>query len=294
MPKESAGTVSAESHRHAIRSIHYNLSYLVQGQEHGPDGAFLLLHGLPGGAFSWRHIMPALAGERAVYAFDMLSYGKSDAPWPADVSIWGQADVLAPALESLHLSNLILVGYDVGGGVAQVLTTRLTNAQIRAVVLISTTCYAKAFADDWPLPKMHARQEPDAPRHTPLDQLLNDFKTTFPTAAANPKSITAETLDQYLAPWKSELGKENLFQHIRQQIPNYSMSVASDMRHTGKPVLILWGEKDQVLSPSYAERLHRDIPDSQLEIIPDTGHLLLEEAPQAVARHINQFVSKLS
>jgi pimeloyl-ACP methyl ester carboxylesterase len=72
------------------------------------------------------------------------------------------------------------------------------------------------------------------------------------------------------------------------------MSVASDMRHTGKPVLILWGEKDQVLSPSYAERLHRDIPDSQLEIIPDTGHLLLEEAPQAVARHINQFVSKLS
>jgi pimeloyl-ACP methyl ester carboxylesterase len=294
MHKASAGTVSTEPQRHSIRSIHYHLSYLVQGEAHGPDGAMLLLHGLPGGAFAWQNIMPALAGERAVYAFDMLSYGHSDAPWPADVSIWGQADALAPCLEKLQLSNLILVGYDVGGGVAQVLATRLASAMVRAVVLISTTCYAKAFADDWPLPKMHARQEPDAPRHTSLEQLLDELKTTFPTAAANPKRITTNILDQYLAPWKSELGKENLFQHIRQQLPNYSMSVASDMRRTGKPVLILWGEKDQVLPPNYAERLHRDIPDSQLVILPDTGHLVLEEAPQAVARHINEFVSQLS
>jgi pimeloyl-ACP methyl ester carboxylesterase len=295
MPKEPAGAARTESYRrHSIRSIHYNLSYLAQREEHGPDGALLLLHGLPGGAFSWRNIMPELAGERAVYAFDLLSYGASDAPWPADVSIWGQADALAPCLEKLHLSNLILVGHDVGGGVAQVLATRLASARIRAVVLISTTCYAKAFADDWPLPKMHARQEPDAPRHTPLEQLLSDFTATFPTAAAHPQRITSAILDQYLAPWKSESGKENLFQHIRQQLPNYSMSVASDMRRTGKPVLILWGEKDRVLPPSYAERLHRDIPNSQLVMIPDTGHLVLEEAPQAVAHHINDFLAQLS
>lgn len=294
MQKASAGTVSATPQRHSIRSIHYHLSYLVQGKEHGPDGALLLLHGLPGGAFSWRHIMPALAGQRAVYAFDMLGYGESDAPWPADVSIWGQADALAPCLEKLQLSNLIVVGYDVGGGVAQVLTTRLARERIRAVVLISTTCYAKAFAEDWPLPNMHTRQEPDAPRHTPLEELLNDLKTTFPSAAANPQRITGDILDQYLAPWKSELGKENLFQHIRQQIPSYSTSVASDMRRTGKPVLIIWGEKDQVLPPGYAERLHRDIPDSELVLLPDTGHLVLEEAPQAVARHINDFVAHLA
>jgi pimeloyl-ACP methyl ester carboxylesterase len=285
--------VSAEPQRHSIRSIHYDLSYLLQGKEHGPDGAVLLLHGLPGGAFSWRTIMPALASTRAVYAFDLLSYGASSAPWTGDVSIWGQADVLAPALEKLQLANLILVGYDVGGGVAQVLTTRLVSARVRAVVLISTTCYAKAFADNWPLPNMLARQEPDAPRHTPLEQMLADLKATFPTAAANPKRISSDILDAYLAPWKSELGKENLFQHIRQQLPHYSTSVASDMRRTGKPVLILWGEKDQMLPPSYAGRLHRDIPNSRLVLLPDTGHLVLEEAPQAVAAEINRFAATL-
>ena len=188
---------------------------------------------------------------------------------------------------------MILVGYDVGGGVAQVLTTRLATARIRAVVLISTTCYAKAFGDDWPLPKMLARQEPDAPRHTSLEQLLDDLSATFPRGAADPNLITRDRLDRYLAPWKSELGKENLFQHIRQQLPNYSMSVASDMRRTGKPVLIIWGEQDHVLPPGYAERLHRDIPNSQLVLLPDVGHLVLEEAPQLVAQHISEFVASL-
>src|SRR5262249_45991708 len=151
MHKRSAGAVSADAQRHSIHSIHYHLSYLALGKAHGTDGTVLLLHGLPGGAFSWRSIMPALSSSRAVYPFDMLSYGESEAPWPADVSIWGQADALAPCLEKLELSNLILVGYDVGGGVAQVLTTRLASERVRAVVLISTTCYAKAFAENWPL-----------------------------------------------------------------------------------------------------------------------------------------------
>jgi pimeloyl-ACP methyl ester carboxylesterase len=105
--------------------------------------------------------------------------------------------------------------------------------------------------------------------------------------------LTDEILEHYLAPWTSEVGKENLFQHIRKQLPNYSMSVASDMRWVNKPVLIIWGEKDEVLPPTYAERLHRDIPGSQLALLPNTGHLVLEEAPDAVARLIGKFVADL-
>jgi pimeloyl-ACP methyl ester carboxylesterase len=293
MQRASSGTITPQVHHRKVRSIHYSLSYTLQGEEHGTDGAFLLLHGLPGGAFSWRNITPTLATKRAVYAFDMLCYGTSDHPWPADVSIWGQADVLAPCLRALDLSNIILVGYDVGGGVAQVLVTRMASERVKAVVLISTTCYAKAFADHWPLPEMLSRQEPDAPRHTPTGQLIADLRATFPTGAANPGRLAPEILDQYLSPWASELGKENLFQHIRKQLPNYSMSVASDMKQVNKPVLIIWGENDTLLPASYAERLHRDIPGSRLALLPNTGHLVLEEAPNEVARLINEFAASL-
>lgn len=293
MQKGSSSTITPQIQQRKIRSIHYTLSYRVQGEEHGSEGATLLLHGLPGSSFSWRAIMPALAATRAVYAFDMLCYGDSDYPWPADVSIWGQADALAPCLRQLGLSKIILAGYDVGGGVAQVLATRLLIEQARAIVLISTTCYAQAFAAHWPLPEMLNHQEPDAPRHTSLEQLTTDLRATFPKGAVTPDKLSAEVLDQYLAPWNTEIGKEALFQHIRQQLPTYSMSVASDMRWVNKPVLIIWGEQDGVLSPTFAERLHRDIPDSRLALIPNAGHLVLEEAPDQVARLMNEFIAGL-
>ena len=289
----SSSTLKPHTHHRKVRSIHYTLSYTLQGAEHGNDGAFLLLHGLPGGAFSWRHIAPALAAQRAVYAFDLLGYGTSDHPWPADVSIWGQADALAPCLRRLDLTNLILAGYDTGGGAAQVLATRLIIEQVQAIILISTTCYAKAFADHWPLPEMYKHQEPDAPRHTPLEQLTSELRATFPKGAANPGALSSETLKHYLSPWASELGKEVLFQHIRQQVPNYSMSVASDMRWVNKPVLIIWGEKDEMLPIGYAERLHRDIPNSHLALVPKSGHLVLEEAPEDVARLMSEFAAGL-
>jgi len=293
MQQRSSATMISQAQQRTLHSIHYTLSYRVQGEEHGREGAALLLHGLPGSSFSWRSVMPALAATRAVYAFDLLGYGDSDHPWPADVSIWGQADTLAPCLRQLGLSQIILAGYDVGGGVAQVLATRLLIEQVRALVLISTTCYAQAFAANWPLPEMSKRQEPDAPRHTPLEQLTGDLRATFPKGAARPTTLSAEVLDQYLAHWNTELGKEVLFQHIRQQVPNYSMSVASDMYWIHKPVLIIWGEQDEVLPSTFARRLYRDIPDSRLALIPNTGHLVLEEAPDQVARLMNEFIAGL-
>jgi pimeloyl-ACP methyl ester carboxylesterase len=57
--------------------------------------------------------------------------------------------------------------------------------------------------------------------------------------------------------------------------------------------LITWGEKDEQTPLSYAERLHRDIPDSQLVILPNAGHLSLFDAPDGVANALNAFIQAL-
>src|SRR5487761_24839 len=126
--------------RRTAQVIYYNLSYIVQGAEHGTDGAIVLLHDMPAGAFSWAGVMPQLAATgRSVYAIDMLGYGQSDFPWPADTSNWGQGDALAYLFEQLNLTNIILVGHGFGGAVAQVLATRLVRERVTALALIDTT-----------------------------------------------------------------------------------------------------------------------------------------------------------
>lgn len=280
--------------RRTAQVIYYKLSYLVQGAEHGPDGAIVLLHDMPAGAFSWAGIMSQLAATgRAVYAIDMLGYGQSEFPWPADTSNWGQGDALTYLFEQLNLTNIILVGHGFGGAVAQVLATRLVRDRVAALALIDTTCYLHSFAENWPLTKMKERQELEAPRQISLEDLQHELSETLPNGSQQPKSF-ADHIKDYLTPWNSDLGKEVLFMHIRQLLPDYINTVASNLHHLGRPVLIIWGEKDQQFPLEYAQRLHREIAKSRLVIIPDAGHLILFDAPEAVASALTDFINQLS
>ncbi len=276
--------------RRTARVIHYNISYIVQGTEHGTDGAIVLLHDIPAGAFAWEGVIPLLANSnRAIYAVDMLGYGLSDHPWPADTSVWGHADAMAFLLKKLNLTNVILVGIGLGGGVAQVLATRLYREQTAAIVLINSICYLHSFAENWPLPDMKKRQEFDAPQHTKLEDMINDLKATLPNGVENTRQL-ANVIDHYIDPWNSELGKEALFQHIRLLIPYYTNAVSTDLQLVDKPTLLIWGEKDQQMPLKYGQRLHHEIAGSRLVTIPDAGHMLLIDAPDAVANAIADFV----
>ena len=186
MLQQSSKDAASGLARQSAYVIHYNLSYVVQGAEYGTDGAIVLLHDLLGGAFAWDAILPQLAGlKRAVYAIDLLGYGQSDHPWPADTSVWGHADCLALLFEQLNLTNIVLVGHGLGGGVAQVLTTRLSASRVAALVLIDTICYEHAFAPNWPLADMQKSQDPEVPASVELADLQRELRANLLNAVVN-------------------------------------------------------------------------------------------------------------
>jgi pimeloyl-ACP methyl ester carboxylesterase len=293
MLQQSSKSAVSGLERRAAKVIHYKLSYVVQGAEYGTDGAIVLLHDLLGGAFTWETILPQLASlKRAVYTIDLLGYGASDHPWPADTSTWGHADSLQFLLDELSLTNIVLVGHGLGGGVAQILATRLSVARVAALVLIDTICYSHAFAPDWPLSEMEKSQDPELPFQIPVADAQNDLRATLPAAVEN-KAAFANEIDKYLEPWNSHTGKEVLYQHVRNLVPYYTKAVSSDLKVLKIPSLIIWGEKDQQNPVRLARRLHRDIPGSQLVMIPNAGHLVLFDNPAQVSQTLVDFISQL-
>lgn len=288
---EVAGTQAQG--RHTIHVIHYDLSYILQGAEYGTDGAIVLLHDIPAGAFTWENVLPQLAGlNRAIYAVDMLGYGLSDHPWPSDTSIWGQADCLNLMFSQLNLTNIILVGIGVGGGVAQVLATRLSRSRVGALVLINTICYEYSFAPNWPLPDMEKDQDPDAPKQISVEDMMKNLRAALSDGSYYPDRL-GNVLNDYVNQWDSDLGKEMLYQNIRMLIPSYSNSVTPDLKVMKKPALIIWGANDQQMPLRLGQRLHRDIADSRLVIIPDAGHMILFDAPNRVASALTDFIGGL-
>ena len=256
----------------------------------GPRGAIVLLHDLPGGAFTWDGVLPQLAATgHAVYAFDMLGYGQSAHPWPSDTSIWGHADALLYAFEGLKLREITLVGIGQGAAVAQVLANRLFREHVARLALLNSYAFETAFAPDWPLPDMVKHQDPEAPHHADIKAMLDDLRTTLPNGSARPSALSSDRIAAYVDEWNSNVGKQMLYQHVRLMIPNYTNSVATDNAKLTIPVLLLWGEQDKVTPPALGERLRDEIAGAQFEAIANAGHLLLEDAPAEVGKRLAEF-----
>jgi pimeloyl-ACP methyl ester carboxylesterase len=57
-------------------------------------------------------------------------------------------------------------------------------------------------------------------------------------------------------------------------------------------VLILWGQKDQVIPVDHAKKFADYLPNDTLVIWPSLGHIPMEEAPDTVANTMKQWFMK--
>ena len=64
------------------------------------------------------------------------------------------------------------------------------------------------------------------------------------------------------------------------------------LHRIGIPTLLIWGEGDQVVPPSYGEAFRNMIPDARMVVIPDAGHSPHVEQPEAFVNHFVDFASR--
>src|SRR5277367_2922877 len=96
----------------------------------------VLLHGLLGYSFSWRHSIPAFAEHASVYAVDMLGVGFSDRPPGLDSSLRASAERLLRFLDAVGVASCDLLGTSHGGAVSM-MAAALDPGRIRRLVLVA-------------------------------------------------------------------------------------------------------------------------------------------------------------
>lgn len=69
--------------------------------------------------------------------------------------------------------------------------------------------------------------------------------------------------------------------------------VIEEIHNIPVPTLILVGAEDAGTAPHYSERMHERIPDSELVIVPGTGHMTPVEAPDVVTGAMEAFLSRV-
>jgi pimeloyl-ACP methyl ester carboxylesterase len=104
------------------------------------------------------------------------------------------------------------------------------------------------------------------------------------------KVIDDDTLDMIVLPWKEPGGKAAFYRQIAQANSSYTDEVQPLYSQVSKPVLILWGREDTWIPSNRGELLHEMIPNSLFHVIPDAGHLVIEEQPEQLVGKIRPFL----
>jgi len=257
-----------------------------------PDAVTLVLvHGFGASLETWHDVYPALARQFQVARLDLKGHGFSAKPARDDYTWDEQARLVTAFIARLGLKRVVLVGHSLGGGIA--LLTCLQRQEraafdIVGIVLISSAGYAVEV----PFFIGYLR-DPVARFFVYLVSPEFRVRFIFERVLGGRARITPERVHRY-AYFLELPGSRNALERTAEHIvPANVGELGRRYRQIAVPALILWGENDNVIPVAYARRFNRELKDSRLTILPQTGHLPQEERPERVVEEIRGFVRAL-
>lgn len=256
--------------------------------------ALVLLHGLAASTFSWREVMTPLSARGAVIAFDRPSSGLTSRPlageWqgPNPYTRESQSDQTIALLDELGIQKTILVGNSAGGAIA-VLTALRHPERVQALILVDAAIYSEGGLPDWIRPILYT---PQARRLGPLIArfFASSGERLLRMAWHDPDKIPSEALEGYRRPLRVQNWDRAFWEFT---LASHPVGLPERLGQITMPTLVITGDDDRIVPTAESIRLARELPNAQLEIIPNCGHVPHEECPEAFLRAVNSFLDTL-
>ncbi|MGK2237463.1 MAG: pimeloyl-ACP methyl ester carboxylesterase [Rhodococcus sp. (in: high G+C Gram-positive bacteria)] len=255
--------------------------YRVSVRQAGEGFPVLLIHGVGCHAGMWAPIEAAWTKQRLV-SFDPPGLGKS----PARVrptSITALAQLAEALLDELGLGRVDVLGYSLGGTVAQTLARR-SPQRVRRLVLVATAPGWGSVPGRW-RSMMHL--------YTPLRFLSRSYyKRTIGIVAGG----QARTSNAFVERHAAELLRErpSILRYWSQVLAAGTWSSLSWLNEIKAPTLVVSGGDDPLIPPANGVILASRIPSARMQLFPDDGHLVLFDADSPAIPFIEEFLTAAS
>ncbi len=227
-------------------------------QQGGSGPPLLFLHG-EANTSEWAAVHDELAADFTVYAPVHPGFGGDDLPeWLYDIHDLTFHN--AALIEALGLERPLVVGVSLGGWMALDLAVHrpdLTGALLAVGAL--------GLRPEDPMPDLFMKQAPEALGYLAegLDGSSVDPLTGDIDAATD---LWVELAAQARIMWERP----------------YDIRLRRRLANVACPATVLWGASDRLLPPEHGHRL-ADLIGCELEVVPESGHMVTIDAPAAVA-----------
>ena len=253
---------------------------------------FVLLHGFGASVFSWREVVEPLAQHGTVIAYDRPAFGLTERPleWEGESPYGPQAqvDIVLGLMDELGVEKAILVGNSAGGTVSMQVALQHPE-RVEALILVDAAVYAGGGAPSWSRPIL---KTPQMNHVGPLiaRQLQAQGVEFIKTAWHDPSKITQDIFDGYQKPLQIANWDKALWQLT---VASEESGLVERLAEITMPTLVITGDDDRIVPTEQSLRLADELPNAELKVIAQSGHLPHEEKPVEFMQAVTEFLSTL-
>jgi len=251
----------------------------------GSGPALVLLHGWPATWWSWNRVMPALAQEYTVVAFDLPGLGDSSIP-AQGYDAASTARRLHQAVTALGLGRVGIVSHDLGSQVAYPYAREYADdvsGVIVAEALLNGFGLEDCFADSFHF-GLNSTPRPVAENIVNDEAAVAYFGWIFDESTQRPAEVDRrENLRAYRAPERRSAG----YDYYRAFPDNAVYNKAHAGTKVSLPFLALVGEYG--IGADVARSFRAVAEDVTEVIVPDCRHWIAEEEPAFLISCVRQF-----
>jgi pimeloyl-ACP methyl ester carboxylesterase len=253
-----------------------------------PNGrTVVLFHGMNWGGFYFGGPIDLLRKEGfRVVVPDQIGWGRSSKP-VMPYNFHDMALNTHKLLESLGVAKAIIFGHSMGGMLAARFAASYPDMTERAVLCNPIGVTDERWSEHWE----NAEQAYKRTMAMTHDQLYQAFEANirwyFPNAwkpeyEKYPRMLYARTLG---GDWPRLAMVRSIYQQI-----TYLDPVVYDWPHIRAKTLVLCGEMDGPNYPKQAKHIAETIPNGELVLIPNVGHVPFFQAPDIFNRELLKFL----
>lgn len=248
----------------------------------GEGPVLLLLHGTGATLHTWEGWTAELRDSFRVISVTLPAFGLTGPHPDEDYSIPGYVDFVEAFAKETGLGQFHLAGNSLGGLIAWEYALAHPE-RVQKLVLLDASGWPRD--KEMPLAMRLARK----PVFKQLLQRITPkalFRKSLREVYANPDRISDTLVDRYFDLFLREGNRRAYVQRMNQAYqPDPNRLSGLDI-----PTLILWGEQDTWIPVADAYRFDEVLPNSQLLIYPDAGHVPMEEWPARTAEDVRAFL----
>jgi pimeloyl-ACP methyl ester carboxylesterase len=209
-------------------------------------------------------VVDGIAAHRRVITFDNRGVGASEGSTPKTIA--GMAQDAVAFIRSLDLRHVDLLGFSMGGFVAQVIAEKEPEL-VRRMILAGTGPAGGEGID-----KVTALTLLDVARGalTLRDAKYYLFFTGTPHGRSEARAFLAR-LEERTVSRDTSISVPSFRAHLT-AIHRWGMQQPADLSHIQHPVLVANGDHDRMVPSHNSVDLARRLPNARLTIYPDAGH----------------------